>query len=143
MAAGCAAAALAAAVIGIPALRLRGLALGVTTLAFALATSAWLLRQDWLLGNGATVPKPQWTGYTLDLAKDYYLFALLMLGLGLVACESPPRRIRPGADRPARQRGRGAGAHVAAPTRKLQAYAVAGALAGAGRRRHRSRPDPC
>ena len=40
--------------IGIPALRLRGLALAVSTLAFSFATTAWLLRQDFLLGATAT-----------------------------------------------------------------------------------------
>ena len=133
MVAGCGAAAIAAVLIGMPALRLRGLALGVTTLAFALATSAWLLRQDWLLGDGVRVPKPQWAGYPLELAKDYYLFALLMLGLGLVVVANLRRggfgrlltALRDNDDA-ARSFG------VPAPRRKLQAYAIAGALAGLG-----------
>jgi ABC-type branched-subunit amino acid transport system ATPase component/ABC-type branched-subunit amino acid transport system permease subunit len=131
--AGCMAAGAAAMLVGVPALRLRGMALAVTTLAFALATSGWLLRQDWLLGDGAAVPKPQWTGYPLELAKDYYLFAVLMLAVGLWLT--------------ANLRGSGFGRvllamrdnedaaralTVAAPLRKLQGYAVAGALAGLG-----------
>src|SRR5690606_9658640 len=133
MLAGCVAAALAAALIGIPALRLRGLALGVTTLAFALATSAWLLRQDLLLGDGVNVPKPQWTGYPLELAKDYYLFALLMLGLGLVAVVNLRRSGFGRVLTALRDNEDAARAlSVAAPKRKLQAYALAGALAGLG-----------
>ncbi len=131
--AGCTAAALAAAIVGIPALRLRGLALAVTTLAFALATSAWLLRQDWMLGSGQPSPKPSWTGYTLDLAKDYYLFALLMLALGLWLTANL-RRSGFGRVLVAMRDNEDAARAftVAAPVRKLQAYAVAGAIAGLG-----------
>ncbi|GIH02427.1 hypothetical protein Rhe02_04940 [Rhizocola hellebori] len=131
--AGCAAAALAAILIGIPALRLRGLALAVTTLAFALATSAWLLRQDWLLGNGMAAPKPQWAGYPLLLAKDYYLFALLMLAFGVWLTSNLRRSGFGRVLRALRDNEDAARAlSVAAPLRKLQAYAMAAILAGLG-----------
>ncbi|WP_327011218.1 ATP-binding cassette domain-containing protein [Dactylosporangium sp. NBC_01737] len=131
--AGCAAAALAAAAVGVPALRLRGLALAVTTLAFALATSAFLLRRDWLLGSGVSTPKPQWAGYTLEVAKDYYLFALLMLGLGLWLTGNLRRGAFGRLLTALRDNEEAARAlTVSAPLRKLQAYAVAGALAGLG-----------
>ncbi|MEU5909015.1 ATP-binding cassette domain-containing protein [Micromonospora sp. NPDC047527] len=131
--AGCAAAALAAVAVGVPALRLRGLALAVTTLAFALATSAFLLRQGWLLGDGAQVPKPRIGGHTFDLATDYYLFALATLLLGLWVTAN----LRTGAFGrilvALRDNADAARAFtVAVPVRVLQAYAVAGALAGLG-----------
>ncbi|MDG6103625.1 ATP-binding cassette domain-containing protein [Dactylosporangium aurantiacum] len=131
--AGCAAAALAAAAVGVPALRLRGLALAVTTLAFALATSAFLLRRDWLLGSGVSAPKPGWAGYPLEVAKDYYLFALLMLGLGLWLTANLRRGAFGRLLTALRDNEEAARAlTVSAPLRKLQAYAVAGALAGLG-----------
>ncbi|GIF26125.1 ABC-type branched-subunit amino acid transport system ATPase component/ABC-type branched-subunit amino acid transport system permease subunit [Actinoplanes tereljensis] len=131
--AGCAAGALAAALIGLPALRLRGVALGVTTLAFALATSGWLLRQPWLLGNGLGTPYPVWDGYVVSVATDYYLFSLMLLAIGWWVTS----RLRNGgfgrlmlALRDNEEAGRAL--TVAAPLRKLQAYAVCGALAGLG-----------
>ncbi|GAA2376447.1 hypothetical protein Cme02nite_09630 [Catellatospora methionotrophica] len=131
--AGCAAAAGAAVLVGLPALRLRGIALAATTLAFALAAEAWLLRLPWLLGDGISAPKPVWTGYALVLAKDYYLFALLMLVLALWLAH----RLRAGgfgrvvlALRDNEDAARALG--VPAPRRKLQLYAAAGALAGLG-----------
>ncbi|GAA1624660.1 ABC transporter permease subunit [Catellatospora bangladeshensis] len=131
--AGCAAAAGAAALVGLPALRLRGVALAATTLAFALAAEAWLLRLPVLLGDGVSAPKPAWTGYVLVLAKDYYLFALLMLVLALWLAH----RLRAGgfgrtvlALRDNEDAARALG--VPAPLRKLQVYAAAGALAGLG-----------
>ena len=39
-------------VIGLPALRVQGLLLAVTTLAFALVAQSWLLQQPWMLGDG-------------------------------------------------------------------------------------------
>ncbi len=48
--------AVVSALIGLPALRVRGLLLAVLTLAFALATNVWLLKQDWMLGDGVTPP---------------------------------------------------------------------------------------
>ena len=51
---GIVAAGVVSALVGIPALRLRGLALAVSTLAFALATIAWVLRLDLFLGDGVS-----------------------------------------------------------------------------------------
>ncbi|WP_436529392.1 ABC transporter permease subunit [Actinoplanes sp. HUAS TT8] len=131
--AGCASAAVASILIGIPALRLRGVALGVTTLAFALATSGWLLRQDWLLGDGLTTPYPVWHDYVVSVSTDYYLFALMLLGLGWWITA----RLRRGgfgrlliALRDNEEAGRAL--TVPAALRKLQVYGVAGALAGLG-----------
>ncbi|MBV1852669.1 ABC transporter permease subunit [Catellatospora tritici] len=131
--AGCAAAAVAAALVGLPALRLRGLALAAVSLAFALAAEGWLLRLPVLLGDGVEAAKPQWHGYPLLLAKDYYLFALLMLGLGLWLAH----RLRTGGfglTVLALRDNEDAAKALAVPAtlRKLQVYAAAGVLAGLG-----------
>jgi ABC-type branched-subunit amino acid transport system ATPase component/branched-subunit amino acid ABC-type transport system permease component len=128
--AGCAAGALASTLVGIPALRLRGVALGVTTLAFALATSGWLLRQSFLLGDGLTTPYPVWRDYVVSVSTDYYLFALMLLTIGWVVTA----RLRRGgfgrlllALRDNEEAGRAL--TVAAPVRKLPASASIDAVA--------------
>jgi len=64
--------------IGIPALRIRGLMLTVTTLGFALATPAWLLNQPWMLGAGQNPGRPVVFGHPLDSGHSYYYFALFL-----------------------------------------------------------------
>ncbi|MFI6503946.1 ATP-binding cassette domain-containing protein [Nonomuraea typhae] len=73
-------------VIGLPALRLRGLMLTVTTLAFALAAPVWLLTQPWMLGEGLDPGKPSgWPfGGPLETGRDYYYFALALFVVALV-----------------------------------------------------------
>ena len=73
--AGLAAAAVSLA-LGIPALRLSGQMLTVITLAFALATPAWLLAQPWMLGTGVSPGQPVIGGRALDTGRSYYMFAL-------------------------------------------------------------------
>lgn len=130
---GVGAAALASTLVGIPALRLKGLALGVCTLAFALATSAWLLRLDLFLGDGLVPPTPRVLGRTLDLASDYYLFALAMLALGIWVTGNL-RRSGFGRSLQALRDNEEAGRAMTVPARrrKLQLYAVSGGLAGLG-----------
>ncbi len=130
---GVAAAAVTAALVGVPALRLKGLALAVSTLAFALATSAWLLRLDIFLGDGVQPAKPTWLGDPVELATDYYLFALVMLGLGLWVAGNL-RRSGFGLSLEALRDNEDAARALAIPSRrrKLQLYAFSGALAGLG-----------
>ena len=73
-------------VIGLPALRIRGLMLTVTTLGFALAAPTWLLTQKWMLGDGRDPGRPAgWPlNGPLDSGRQYYYFALLMFVLSLV-----------------------------------------------------------
>ncbi|MCU1463665.1 MAG: hypothetical protein JWO37_3740 [Acidimicrobiales bacterium] len=75
---------LAALVIGVPALRIRGLFLAVTTLAFAVACSNWLFRQDWLVHvNGADtsmqLPRPHWLGIDFGSELNYCWLCLFVL----------------------------------------------------------------
>ncbi len=67
--------------VGIPSLRIRGLMLAVTTLAFALMTSSWLLQQPWALGSGVATVRPVIAGTQLTGQKAYYYFALGFLVL--------------------------------------------------------------
>ena len=53
---GMAGAVIASLVIGLPALRIRGLALAITTLAFAFAASRWLFLQPWLVPQVSGIP---------------------------------------------------------------------------------------
>ncbi len=121
------------ALIGIPALRIRGLMLAVTTLSFALMAQAWLLQRPWMLGSGVTPGRPAIGGMRLDTGKKYYFFALgfLILGAWLY------RNLRAGGFGRCivalRDNEIGARAFtVRAQLRKIQAFCVAGFLAGLG-----------
>ena len=70
-------------VIGLPALRIRGLMLTVTTLGFALAAPVWLLTQPWMLGDGRDPGRPIGLNGPLDTGRSYYYFALVLFVLSL------------------------------------------------------------
>jgi branched-subunit amino acid ABC-type transport system permease component len=61
-----------ATVLGLPAMRMRGLFLSVATLGFALAVSSWLFFQEWFVhvddekGTSLQLPRPQWLGIDFD-----------------------------------------------------------------------------
>ena len=105
--------AVASILIGLPALRIRGLFLAVTTLAFAVATSSFLLdRNQSLFGVGfdylpdelldPIIRYPQWTpfGYVaigeggVRPERAFYYFTVIMLLLVLAAMQRPPRAAR-------------------------------------------------
>lgn len=127
------AAAFASSLVGVPAMRLRGLALAVSTLGFALAASSWLLRQGIFLGDGISPAKPKWWGYPLEYAVDYYLFALLLLCIGLWVTNNL-RHGGFGRVLEALRDNEHAAQAFTVPNRRrmLQLYAVAGAVAGLG-----------
>jgi ABC-type branched-subunit amino acid transport system ATPase component/ABC-type branched-subunit amino acid transport system permease subunit len=122
-------------IIGLPALRIRGLMLTVTTLGFALATPAWLLSQPWTLSNGRDPGKP--TGWPLphplDTGHSYYYFALTMFVVCLVLARNIRRSgfgrllvaIRDNEDN-------ARAFTVRASLVKLQGYLIAGFIAGIG-----------
>jgi ABC-type branched-subunit amino acid transport system ATPase component/ABC-type branched-subunit amino acid transport system permease subunit len=68
--------ALASLIIGLPALRIRGLFLTVTTLSFALVVPTFLLQQEWVFGSGVDPGRPVVGGTPLDGGRLYYWFAL-------------------------------------------------------------------
>jgi ABC-type branched-subunit amino acid transport system ATPase component/ABC-type branched-subunit amino acid transport system permease subunit len=124
--------ALASIVVGLPALRIRGLMLAVTTLAFAFFVQGWLLQQSWALGGGVNVNPPVILGWQLD-TKGVYWFAL---GILVVALWLTHNVRRGGLGRifvALRDNPEGARAFSIAVTwRTLQAFAIAGFLAGVG-----------
>ena len=71
-----------AALIGLPALRLRPLTLAISTLAFAAAVPAVLLAPD-LLGGGLTetLRRPRLLGIDLEDQRVFYFFTLVVLAL--------------------------------------------------------------
>lgn len=132
-----------ATLIGLPVLRRRGLTLAVITLAFGLATTAWLLsprtfgegtRFDWL--PPPRVERPDLFGL-IDVRTEsrYYLLCLVVLALVIVGVVGV-RRSRTGRALVAiRENDRAASAFGVNPrTTTLQAFAMSGflaALAGA------------
>jgi ABC-type branched-subunit amino acid transport system ATPase component/ABC-type branched-subunit amino acid transport system permease subunit len=129
------AAGLVSVIIGLPALRIRGLMLTVTTLGFALATPAWLLAQPWMLGDGKDPGKPTgWPlGGPLDTGHRYYYFALTLFVLCLVLARNIRKSgfgrllvaIRDNEDN-------ARAFTVRASVVKLQGYLIGGFIAGIG-----------
>lgn len=134
---GLVAAAIAAAavsvLIGLPALRISGLMLAATTLGFALASSTWLFRQPWMLGRGVTTRQPIIGSIVFDTGRRYYLFSLLVLGIGLVIARNVWRSglgRRLVAVRDNRDAARAFA--VRATSVRVQAFVLGGLLAGLG-----------
>jgi ABC-type branched-subunit amino acid transport system ATPase component/ABC-type branched-subunit amino acid transport system permease subunit len=123
----------AALAVGFPALRVRGIFLSVTTLAFAVASSNWLFNLD-VLTNGqgsSAVPRAELFGF-LDLAPErtYYYVSLAVL----VACAAVVARLRTtGIGRcliAVRENEAAAAVFTVSPAvAKLTAFAIGGGLA--------------
>jgi ABC-type branched-subunit amino acid transport system ATPase component/ABC-type branched-subunit amino acid transport system permease subunit len=78
--------------IGLPALRIRGLMLTVTTLGFAVVTANWLLRKPWALGDSGANPNDfKLFGSALDTGKSYYYFVLALFLLMMVLAHNVRR----------------------------------------------------
>ena len=120
----------AAVVIGLPALRIRGLFLAVTTLAFALVTQKWLLGQSWLVGPGVIAPRPYWGPFDFVSQRAYYYLALGCLLFAVLICRNV---LRSGTGRnllAARDNeAQGAAFTVPIVRTKLTAFALSGFLA--------------
>ena len=127
--------AVAAVVIGFPALRLRGLELAVVTFAAALATTSWLLNPrefSWVPGQGTRVERPPLLGrFDISSATAIHHLSLALLLLGLLALRGI-RHSRTGRALLAlRDNERGAQAYGLSPLRlRLTAFALSGGLAG-------------
>jgi branched-chain amino acid transport system permease protein len=79
--------AVVAVIIGLPALRIRGLFLAVTTLAFAAATSSYLLNQEffsWWLPQDRIARTPLFGLIAVDTETRFYYLILAALALTLV-----------------------------------------------------------
>jgi ABC-type branched-subunit amino acid transport system ATPase component/ABC-type branched-subunit amino acid transport system permease subunit len=127
--------ALAALLVGFPALRLRGLYLAVTTLSFAVAAREWFFTQEWFLGDGSVVfvQPGQTLGVNFNAQKTFYLVCLA----GLIVSVVVTSRLRAsGLGRSiiaVRDNERAAASFGISPSgTKLLAFAVPGALASFG-----------
>ena len=122
---------------GCPALRLRGLFLAVTTLAFAMATSAYLLNVEhfsWVPDPNTVIARPHlFGGISLTSQRTYYYVCLVVLALAVVAVRGI-RHSRTGRVLLAlRENERGAQAFGVNVLRaKLTAFAISGFLAAVG-----------
>jgi len=79
---------LVALVIGLPALRIRGVFLAVVTLAFAVALPPWLYGQRWLVNVSGTttsleIPRPHWLG--IDFGPELHYYWVCLAGVVVVA----------------------------------------------------------
>ena len=123
----------AAIAVGIPALRMPGLFLSVSTLALAVASSTWVLsRSVFLHGEpNATLPRLIFNGVSLESQRLYYLVCLGFLLLGLLITS---RLRRSGIGRSfiaVRDNEQASAALGLSPTRvKLTAFGISGAIAG-------------
>ena len=124
--------ALVAVVVGLPALRLSGLFLAVTTLAFSLACSNYLLNrkeQEWI-PRGDIAPRLLFRRFDLSSQAAMYQFVLAVVVLAFLAVAGI-RRSRTGRVLlAARDNERGAAAYAIPVVRaKLSAFALSGFLA--------------
>lgn len=125
--------AVAAVLIGVPALRLPGLFFAVTTLAFAVPVSDFLLNSSYFpwFAPSSLVRPAALERFNLSSAGTFYYFCLAFLVIAVAAGHNY-RRSRSGRTAIAvRDNARGAASFGVSPTRaKLTAFAVAGAMAG-------------
>ena len=123
---------LAALVVGAPSVRIRGLFLAITTLAFAIATASWLLTRSVFFDSGlAELPRGEIAGVDLHSQGTYYYLCLAVLAATVVVVARLRRR---GIGRrmiAVRENERAAAAFTVSPTRaKLTAFAISGAMCG-------------
>jgi ABC-type branched-subunit amino acid transport system ATPase component/ABC-type branched-subunit amino acid transport system permease subunit len=127
--AGTAAGAAVAAMTGLPSLRIRGLQVAVTTLAFGVAAEKFLFGQQWFSGGtaGLTVSRP--VPFESDRAVFYLVLGALAFAFWVDRRVSSTKAGRAFAvTRDSEDRAGSFG--VDAGTSKLLAYAVSGAVAG-------------
>ena len=123
--------------VGVPALRLRGLYLAVTTFALALATEQWLLSDrffGWFPKGDSRFERPPLFGQIrLDTPTRYYMYSLIVLALSYLATRGI-RRSRTGRVIIAvRENERAAQSYsIPAVRAKLTAFVISGVLAGIG-----------
>lgn len=128
--------ALMAVVIGVGALRIRGLLLGVTTFVFAYAAQQDLFGYYVLTGGMQSpirVPRGDFFGIDLTPQRTYYWFVLALVAV-TVTVVARLRRRAPGRNQIAvRDNPSSASAYTLSPTRtKLTGFALSGAVAGLG-----------
>lgn len=88
---GMAGAVVAGLAVGLPALRIRGLALAITTLAFAFAASRWLFLQAWLVPQVAGIPLKDDRLLGFDITRSREL--VIPVGVACVAVVALTHRL--------------------------------------------------
>src|SRR4051794_12374162 len=129
-------ASLVAVIVGIGALRVRGLLLAISTLAFAIAAQAYIFSRPIFTAGSTTIEVPRTDLGPLELThrnRAYYYFVLFVLVLVLVLVSHLKRtgigRMIVGV----RENELGAAAMTVSPARaKLTAFALGGFIAGLG-----------
>jgi branched-chain amino acid transport system permease protein len=136
---GIGAGALTAVIIGLPAVRIRGLYLAVTTLAFGFAMQFYVLNTHYWIGAhllpdtlAATIRRPTLYGkFNLEDEKAFYFLCLGFLLLVLAAAASFRRNHSGRMLIALRDNQRAATSYSIAPVRtRLAAFAISGAMAG-------------
>jgi ABC-type branched-subunit amino acid transport system ATPase component/ABC-type branched-subunit amino acid transport system permease subunit len=119
--------------LGLPALRARGLLLTVSSLSFAVVVPAWLITRTWMFGGGTDPGRPVLGGNPLDTAREYYYVIFAVLVLAIVLCINVRRSGFARLMLAVRDNEDNARAFaVSAPRIKLQGLALAGFVAGLG-----------
>ncbi|MEE9417043.1 MAG: ATP-binding cassette domain-containing protein [Acidimicrobiales bacterium] len=125
-----------AAIVGLGALRVKGLFLAVSTFAFGLAANQYLFRTEILSdGNRSAVPFPRGNFLSFDLTNErtYYWFSL---GILVIVVLVVARLRNSGVGRTViavRDNAESAAAYTVSPTRtRLTSFALAGGIAGLG-----------
>jgi ABC-type branched-subunit amino acid transport system ATPase component/ABC-type branched-subunit amino acid transport system permease subunit len=128
-----AAGAVSAVVIGLPALRIRGLMLAIATLGFGLASANWLFQQSWMLGAGIEAGRPSFFGIGTVTSRSYYAFSLVVLLIALWLARNVWRTGLARRMRAVRDNEDYARAFTVSVVKvKLQALGIGGFLAGLG-----------
>jgi ABC-type branched-subunit amino acid transport system ATPase component/ABC-type branched-subunit amino acid transport system permease subunit len=117
--------------LGLPAVKARGLMFAVTTLAFGLVVPDYLLGESWVLGTGQEPGRPIIHGHAIKSGHAYYYFALVILLISLVFAYNVRRgglgrRLVAVRDNEDAARS----FSISATWTKVQCYALAGALTG-------------
>jgi branched-chain amino acid transport system permease protein len=136
---GIAAGAITAVIIGLPAVRMHGLYLAVTTLAFGYAMQYYVLNSHYWIGRhllpntlAASIRRPLLYGkFNLEDERSFYFLCLGFLVLGLAAAASFRRQHSGRMLIALRDNQRAAASYAIAPIKaRLSAFAISGAFAG-------------
>ncbi len=136
---GVAAGAISAVIVGLPAVRIQGLYLAVTTLAFGYAIQNYILNPNYFLGRlllpdgqAASIIRPTLYGrIDLENQKAFYLTGLLFMFLSIAAALAFRRNHSGRVLIAMRDNQRAMASYAVNPVRtKLAAFAVSGAFAG-------------
>jgi branched-chain amino acid transport system permease protein len=119
--------------IGLPALRIRGLALAITTLAFGFAASRWLFLQTWLVPQVSGIPLRDQTLFGFDITQSRQL--VIPVGVVCVAVVALTARLGNSAvgralRMVAHDEEVAASYGISVPAHKLAAFCYAAACAG-------------